>query len=261
MLEHLPESAVRSSFMGCFVDCLTKRDTVEWLVERIESNGPPILHCVVNAGKIVQCRSNPRLREAVNAADVISADGQAIVWFGRLAGIPIPERVAGIDLMTDLLAEADRHGWRVFLWGGTADVAATAALRIREQYPSIAALNSRCGYYPEADEDQICAEIRDWHPDIVFLGMSSPKKELVARRHLRNLGARLVMGVGGSFDVWAGLTRRAPVLWQRLGIEWLYRLRQEPGRLWKRYMFGNLCFLYLWMLWMQEGKPANWERP
>ena len=249
-----PQQAVsyRKMFMGCNVDCVTREATRRWIVQRIQTSSEPVLHSVINAGKVVMCHSNWNLAHAVNSADIVNADGQGVVWLGRLAGIPIPERVTGIDLMADMLQEADRHGWRVYLWGGTAEVVENAIRRISETYPNVGGIDGRHGYFDMNQEEEICHEISLWRPDIVFLGMSSPRKEVLAYERKAALGAKLIMGVGGAFDIWSGKTRRAPVIWQRLGAEWLYRLLQEPLRLSRRYLWGNIKFLYLWLLWIQS---------
>lgn len=256
--EGLQKRAVQARFMGLKVDCLGRRETVELLVRLIEDHQAPILHSVINAAKVVQCQANPELRQAINAGDIVSADGQAVVWFGRWAGIPVPERVTGIDLMTEMLGEAEHHGWRVFLWGASDAVVRQAATRIQDAYPGLAAVGTYPGYFVPSEEESICRQIAAWRPDIVFLGMNTPKKELISYRRLQALGSRLVMGVGGAFDIWAGRTARAPRIWQRLGLEWLYRLLLEPRRMARRYLVGNVLFVCYWLGWIRAGKPAVW---
>lgn len=251
-------SSRRRDFMGCEVDCLSRTATLEFLTGALEEGASVILHSVVNANKVVLCYRNPKLAAAVNGADIINADGQSVVWFGRLAGIPIPERVTGIDIMTDLLSVADAKNLRLFLWGATEEVVALAVQRIKSEYPGIAEVGGRHGYFMPSEEDAIVTQIARFHPDIVFLGMSSPLKELTGFRYRNRLRAKIVMGVGGSFDIIAGVTMRAPLWLRKLGLEWLYRVVQEPSRLWKRYLVGNVTFLWLWCRWVGRGKPRQW---
>lgn len=249
----------RENFMGCDVDCLTRQETLTILNGAIQKKSQ-LLHSVINVGKVVLCQKNDELRAAVNAADVINADGQGVVWFARLSGIKIPERVTGIDLMSDVLRLANEQRLRVYLWGAEEHVLTEAMIRIRLAYPSLGALAGTNGFYGIHEEEHICEEIAKFRPDVVFIGMSSPKKELLSLRRRYDFKAYVVMGVGGSFDIWAGITKRAPVAWQRLGLEWLYRFTQEPFRLWRRYTLGNMSFFLLWIKWAVRRKPRTLER-
>ena len=199
----------------------------------------------VNASKFVAMAEDPELRAMVAESDLVTADGQSVVWAARLLGAWLPERVAGIDLMSRLLAAADRNGYRVFVLGARREVLDTALERLRERYPSLQIAGSRDGYYQESEVGEICEEIRAARPDILFIAMSSPRKEHFLRDHGKGLGVPFAMGVGGSIDVIAGLTRRAPPALQRLGLEWAYRLAQEPRRLASRYLRTNARFAWM----------------
>jgi N-acetylglucosaminyldiphosphoundecaprenol N-acetyl-beta-D-mannosaminyltransferase len=208
-------------------------------------NGTPLNISVVNAAKIVQMRHDDRLRRAVLAADLVLADGQSVVWAGGLMRQHLPERVAGIDLIVDLLDTAQRLGYSVYFLGATAEVLQRMVVRVRERYPRLRISGYRDGYFPMDDSRRVADEIREAHPDLLFVGMSSPRKEIFLDQWGEYIGARVCHGVGGSFDIVAGVTRRAPESWQRLGLEWLYRLKQEPRRLWKRYLTTNGIFVAL----------------
>jgi N-acetylglucosaminyldiphosphoundecaprenol N-acetyl-beta-D-mannosaminyltransferase len=153
--------------------------------------------------------------------------------------------VAGIDLMVELLGLAERKGYRVYILGARQDVLDQAVARIRERYPRLQFAGWRNGYFSSAEEAQVCAEIRASRPHIVFVAMSTPRKEYFLAERGPDLGAEFVMGVGGAVDVIAGLTRRAPVTWQRLGLEWLFRLLQEPRRMFTRYAVTNTRFAFM----------------
>jgi N-acetylglucosaminyldiphosphoundecaprenol N-acetyl-beta-D-mannosaminyltransferase len=157
-------------------------------------------------------------------------------------GPRLPERVAGIDLMNELLAAAADRGLSVYLLGSRQDVLDRALGHIRELYPDLRIAGSRNGYYAPADEEAVVREIREEAPDLIFVAMDSPRKEEWLDRHLQETGARFGMGVGGAIDILAGERKRAPRWMQRLGIEWLFRLAQDPRRMWRRYLVGNLRF-------------------
>lgn len=203
---------------------------------------------VINAAKVMSMRRDPRLQRAVTDCHMVLADGQSVVWASRVLGSPLPERVAGIDLFMELLAEADRHHYRVFFLGARAQVLDQLLAEVAGRYPGIVVAGARDGYFRPDEEAEVAEQIRHSRADLLFVGMSSPKKELFLTRWGRDTGARVVHGVGGSFDVLAGLTRRAPLWYQRHGLEWLYRAQQEPVRLGRRYLATNMSFISLVML-------------
>jgi N-acetylglucosaminyldiphosphoundecaprenol N-acetyl-beta-D-mannosaminyltransferase len=229
--------------LGCPVDRLRMDETVERCRELIEQDGVA-RQVSVNAAKLVALRDDDRLRQIIAHCDIVNADGQSVVWASRMLGDPLPERVAGIDLMERLLLLAERHAYRVFFLGATPRVLERAVTKIRARHPQLRVAGYHDGYFRADDEDAVRAEISAATPDILFVAMSSPGKEYWLDS-ADGLDARLVMGVGGALDVLAGDVRRAPGWIQRLGLEWLYRLAQEPGRLWRRYLTTNARFLLL----------------
>lgn len=227
------------------IDALTMKQTLEFIGEAIRQERQ-IHHTVVNAGKIVMMQDDQELFESVVNADIINADGQAVVWAARILGKKLPERVAGIDLMENLVAFANDHKYKIFLFGAKEEVVkAVADTYIKKYSPSIIA-GYRNGYYQQDEEKQIAEEIARSGAHILFVAISSPKKENFLFRHksiLNNIN--FIMGVGGSFDVVAKITNRAPRWMQKVGLEWLFRLLQEPRRMWHRYTVGNLRFMLL----------------
>jgi N-acetylglucosaminyldiphosphoundecaprenol N-acetyl-beta-D-mannosaminyltransferase len=197
---------------------------------------------VVNAAKLVNMRRDALLRDDVLASDLILADGTAVVWAGRLLGVPLPERVAGIDLMFGMLRRGSARRYRVYCLGATEEVSREVARRIAAEYPGVEVVGRRDGYFQPAEEPALAEEIAASNADILLVAMTSPKKEKFLAAWSRKLGVPVCHGVGGSFDVLAGKVQRAPLSWQRLGLEWLYRVKQEPGRLWKRYLVTNTIF-------------------
>jgi N-acetylglucosaminyldiphosphoundecaprenol N-acetyl-beta-D-mannosaminyltransferase len=234
----------RAKVLGCSIDRLGMEETLARVDDVIASGGYS-QHMAINTAKLVSLRDDDRLREIVEGCELVNADGQAVVWASRLLGDPLPERVAGIDLMEELLGLAEQKGYRVYILGAREDVLDQAVARIRERYPALTIAGWRDGYFSREEEPQVCASIRASQPQMVFVAMSTPRKEYFLAERGPELGAEFVMGVGGAVDVIAGLTRRAPISWQRLGLEWLYRLLQEPRRMFRRYAVTNTRFAWM----------------
>lgn len=231
----------RRDLLGVPIAALTMSEALGCVEEAIARREP--LHIgVVNVAKLVNMRREPQLREAVLASDIIFADGMGVVWASRLLGRPLPERVAGIDLMHGMLDHASRHGHRVYCLGATGDVLARALTALAAAYPGVHFVGSHHGYFAAGDEAALAAAIAATRPDILFVAMTSPRKEQFLARWGTVINATVSHGVGGSFDVVAGEVARAPERWQRLGLEWLYRVKQEPRRLWRRYLVTNTIF-------------------
>ncbi|GAA2417992.1 exopolysaccharide biosynthesis glycosyltransferase VpsK [Actinomadura vinacea] len=234
----------RRHFLGVWLDPLSIDETVAACVKAVEERAPLTIG-VLNAAKIVRVRKNDGLRRAVLDCDLVLADGQSVVWASRLLREPLPERVAGIDLMLALLPEAERRGDRVFFFGARPEVLERTLAEVRRRFPDLVIAGSRHGYFSSAEAPEIADSIREARTDLLFIGVSSPMKELFIRDWAPRTGAYVAHGVGGTFDVLAGEVRRAPVWWQRHGLEWLYRVVQEPLRLGPRYFTTNFTFVAL----------------
>jgi N-acetylglucosaminyldiphosphoundecaprenol N-acetyl-beta-D-mannosaminyltransferase len=197
---------------------------------------------VVNAAKLVNMHRNPLLQDDVLSSDIILADGSAVVWASRLLRQPVPERVAGIDLMMGMLQRGESFHYRFYLLGATEEVSVAVARRIGRDHPGVRIVGRRNGFFSGDEEPSIAQEILRSKPDILLMAVSSPKKERFLARWSKLIDVPVWHGVGGSFDVLAGRVQRAPQAWQRLGLEWFYRLKQEPRRLLKRYLLTNTLF-------------------
>jgi N-acetylglucosaminyldiphosphoundecaprenol N-acetyl-beta-D-mannosaminyltransferase len=243
-MKTITAGSTRHDLFGISVDAVTMAQAVTRCTEAVEQR-EYLAVGVVNAAKVVAMRRNPALRQAVGGCDMVLADGQAVVWASRLLRSPLPERVAGIDLFTELLAEAERRSYRVYFLGARPDVLARMLDEVRRRFPTLEIAGARDGYYQAGDEAEVAAGIRRSGADMLFVGMSSPRKETFLDRWGEETRVRVVHGVGGSFDVLAGLTRRAPAWFQKCGLEWLYRAWQEPVRLGRRYLSTNLSFIAL----------------
>jgi N-acetylglucosaminyldiphosphoundecaprenol N-acetyl-beta-D-mannosaminyltransferase len=230
-----------AEFLGVRIDLLTRDKTVALVVDAVE-NRRRLQHGVVNVAKLVKMRRDADLKYDVEQSDLVNVDGAGIVWGARLLGIPVPERVAGIDLFMDLLELCERRGFRPFLFGATQEVLERAIAAAMRRHPRLAIAGARNGYFDPADEPAIAEQIRATRADMLFVAISSPIKERFIARYRDVINVPLLMGVGGSFDVIAGHVGRAPAWMQHLGLEWLFRVLQEPRRMWKRYLVTNTVY-------------------
>jgi N-acetylglucosaminyldiphosphoundecaprenol N-acetyl-beta-D-mannosaminyltransferase len=233
------------NLLGTPVCNLTMQETLE-LVDSAIKTKQHLHHTVVNAGKIVAMHENPELKESVINADIINADGQAVVWASKLLGKPLKERVAGIDLMEKLVALAHQKNYKVFFFGAKEEIVKKVVDKYSNLYSASIIAGYRNGYFKKEDEKTIAKQIADSGANILFVAISSPTKENFLYQNkdiLKNVN--FTMGVGGSFDVVAGFIKRAPIWMQKTGLEWLYRVYQEPKRMFKRYLVGNTKFIKL----------------
>lgn len=210
---------------------------------------------VVNVAKMVNMRRDTLLDDSVRSSDIILADGMGVVWGLRALGQRLPERVPGIDLMYRMLEEGRTRKYRVYCLGATEEVSQAVAQRIAEKYPGVEVVGRRDGYFSADQEPELAEEIKATRADILFVAMSPPKKEQFLARWFDELGVPVCHGVGGAFDVFVGKTQRAPELWQRVGMEWMYRIVQEPRRMWRRYLVTNT--LFAWMLVVERLKVGR----
>jgi exopolysaccharide biosynthesis WecB/TagA/CpsF family protein len=230
--------------LGCPIDAVDLQMAVDLCIELARGEEVAIQDSV-NAAKVVECATDPRMAEFVRNCDLVNADGQAVVWASRLLGQPLPERVPGVDLMQGLFSAAAAAGISVYVLGATEEVLQAATRRMNEEHPDLELAGARDGYFSEAEEAEIVRDIRESGARILIVAISSPLKELFLAKHREELGVGLALGVGGSVDVYAGHVSRAPDWVQALGLEWLYRVIQEPNRLWRRYLVKNTHFGWL----------------
>ncbi|MBE0675616.1 MAG: WecB/TagA/CpsF family glycosyltransferase [Bacteroidales bacterium] len=215
------------------------------IIESGIKNGRQIAQFGVNSATINEIVRNEEFRNVINNADLVHIDGMSVVWALRSFGYVIPERVATPDLADDILAMADREGMSVFLFGAKEATLSLCRINIENKYSHLKIAGSHNGYYEPEEEESIFNIINEANPDILLLGMSSPKKELFFESYRHKIQARYILGVGGYFDILSGQIRRAPRWMQNRGLEWLFRLMQEPRRLWKRYLIGIHQFFWL----------------
>jgi len=244
----------KTVFLGAPMHLVTMEDTLALAVEAMRMK-ISLHHCVVNVAKIVTMQTDEELRRDVVGADVINIDGTGVVWGARLLGERVPERVAGVEIMTRLFGECEKNGFRPFLLGATEEVLSEVCKQLAVNHPDLTVAGTQHGYFEPAEEQSIVDAINASDADCVYVAMPTPRKERFLHRNRGKLLPSFVMGVGGSFDVYAGKVKRAPHWVQRLGLEWLFRISQEPRRLWRRYYTTNTRYaVLLWRAyWRKTG--------
>jgi N-acetylglucosaminyldiphosphoundecaprenol N-acetyl-beta-D-mannosaminyltransferase len=199
----------------------------------------------INAASIIELNKKKELAEVYNSAELINIDGFSMVLALRFLGYKIPERVACPDLANDVLHLAYKNHLSVFLFGTTEENVLLAVKNLKVQLPGLYIAGYRNGFYTREEEPAIVNDISSLKPDILLLGMPSPQKELFVQKYKASLEVKYTLGVGGLFDILAGKIKRAPLWMRNIGLEWTYRLIQEPHRLWRRYLIGNVKFIIL----------------
>ncbi len=238
------QKAERVKICNIPVDALTMNQTLEAIDKAIQEKRS-IHHVVINAAKVVNANRDKELKDSIVQCDIINADGMSIVWALKLLNKPIPERVAGIDLMENLVALAAQKHYKVYFLGAKEEVVKSVVEKYEAKYGTSIIAGYRNGYFGKEEEQEIASDIGRTGADILFVAMTSPKKEIFLNTYKQVIKVPFIMGVGGSFDVISGLVKRAPVWMQRNGLEWFYRVIQEPGRMWKRYLTTNTVFIYM----------------
>jgi N-acetylglucosaminyldiphosphoundecaprenol N-acetyl-beta-D-mannosaminyltransferase len=210
---------------------------------------PPLTIVGPNAHLVNLAERDDRFAEAMQAADLAVPDGISVVMASRLLRVPIPERVTGGDLMERMCAEAARFGFSIFFLGGLPGAAIMAAHNLRLRYPGLKICGTYCprpGFENNSEEtEHIRRMINLYEPDLLYVAFGAPKQEIWMQENRGKLRVGAILPVGAAFDTQSGLRRRAPVLFQRPGLEWLFRLAMEPRRLWRRYLVGNPQFAAL----------------
>ena len=228
-------------------------ETVAAIEQLLADGGHGHNHLAMNAAKLVSVSNDPELVERFATATLVTADGQALVWASKLLGDPLPERVAGIDLMDRLVDLSARNGRRIYLLGATDEVVRQVRWRFLARGANVVGFHNGFWRREGITDEQMAETVSRSRPDIVLVGVPSPLKEDFVFGQKERTKAGICVGVGGSFDVVAGRTSRAPRWMQRAGMEWFWRLVQEPRRMFKRYLVGNTKFVWLVL-------RARWHR-
>jgi N-acetylglucosaminyldiphosphoundecaprenol N-acetyl-beta-D-mannosaminyltransferase len=235
---------MRADFLGVPIDILSMNQTVE-LADRSMTGRRRCRHVALNVAKFVKMRQQPELWRDVVESDIVGIDGMGILWGCRLLGVTAQERVAGIDLFKKILCLCDRKQFKPFFLGATDDVLRGMIFNLRAEFPNLQIAGWHNGYFGPEENDRIVGTIRRSNADCLFLALPTPHKERLLSQYKDEFGVPFIMGVGGSFDVLAGAVTRAPLWMQRGGLEWFYRLYQEPRRMFWRYFSTNILFANL----------------
>lgn len=219
---------LRTDVLGIGFDNVTQDEAVDRAMALIAAGGS---HYVVtpNAEFVQMARGDSRFRDLLNQADLVLPDGIGVVYASKILGRPLKGRVPGVDFAAALCGRMAREGGRLFLLGAKPGVAELAAAELKQRYPGLQICGTHDGYFQE--DGPVVEEIRTAAVDVVFVCLGAPKQEQWMAAHGAACGAKLLVGLGGSLDVFAGQVKRAPETWQNLGLEWLYRLIKQPSRI------------------------------
>ncbi len=226
------------------MDCVSAEETLVAIDRFIASRRP---HYIVtaDASMVVTARHDPALRAIIEGADLVTPDGFGILWASRLLRTPVPSKVSGVDLSSELCRLSASKGYRIFFFGAGPGVAEEAAGRMRAHFPGAQIVGTRDGFFTAAQEPEIVAQIQAMKPDIILVALGIPKQEKWIARHKAALGASVLIGVGGSFDVFSGRVNRASPWMQTHGLEWLYRLYKNPRKISKVMTLPEFALLAL----------------
>ncbi len=241
----------RINVLGVGFDPVTMEQALAHL-KQVLASGRREYVVTPNPEFVYACDRDPSLYPLLNEAGLCVPDGIGIIHAAKILGTPLPQRVPGIELGEALLAWASEHGYGVFLLGAKPGVAAAAAAKLRERYPALHIAGTHDGYF--TDDTPVVAEIAASGAQIALVCMGFPRQEQFMARNLTASGVNLMLGLGGSLDVFAGNVRRAPEFFQKAGLEWFYRLLKEPSR------FGRMMKLpaFLWKVaWSKWRKPEE----
>ncbi len=242
------------NFFGLNLDVITMEETLNRISGFIEQR-QQVQHVVVNVAKLVYAQKDEELKKIINSCELVNVDGAGVVLGAKFLGINIPERVTGIDLMEKLIERSAQNGHRIYFFGAKEEIVRQVVEHYQEKYPKLIVAGYRNGYYKQDEEEDLVNSIKESRADILFVAMGSPKKEVFLNKYSKQMEVPFTMGVGGSFDVVAGKVKRAPNWMQKLGLEWFFRLIQEPKRMWKRYTVTNSIFAFMLIKEFFKAKP------
>ncbi len=219
----------RLEILGIGIDCIDSNEALRQIGQFIAS-GTPHQIVTANAEIIYQASKNEKMKNVINAAQMVTADGSGVVWASRQLGQPLAQRVTGIDLVNSICEQSAKDKWKIYILGSAPGVADTAANNIRDRFPGCNIVGTHHGYFNEQEEAQIIAELEQLQPDVLFVALGAPKQEYWIADHIQQLNIPVAMGIGGSMDVLSGNVKRAPKWMQKMSLEWLYRLLIQPTR-------------------------------
>ncbi len=235
----------KAKILGVKVDHVTMEQAISRIVEMVAQPKPHLI-VTANSEMVMMANDDPLLYEIIERADLVVPDGIGVIWASRLLNNALPQRVPGVELMQSLVAESAVHQWRIFLLGAEPGIADQAAQAIQAAYPAVNIVGTHHGYFKQNHTEQhVLSLIKASKPDILFIALGVPKQEKWAAAHLAKLGVPVAIGVGGSFQIFAGTVQRAPLWMRRVGLEWFYRLLKQPWRIKRMSVLPRFVF---WVL-------------
>ncbi len=241
------------NILGVGISAIQMEDAVFKMEEWIKKKDPHYV-CVCTVNTIMECKRNKKLCDIVNSAGLATPDGMPLVWLSKLGGFPNTERVYGPDLMLSFCKIAEEKGYSSFFYGGANGVPVKLARNLRRRFPRLKVAGT---YSPpfrpltQKEEQVVIEMINKASPEVVWVGISTPKQDKWMAEHIGKVNAPVMVGVGAAFNFFSGEIRQAPRWMQRSGLEWLFRLSQEPVRLWYRYLvYSPLFVLNLLLQWI-----------
>lgn len=237
-------SSDRVRILGVPVDAITMDECMDRIADFVRS-GKPHLIATADSSGIVQAQDDSELKELYETADLVTPDSAGVVWALRRLGKPIPARVSGVDIVDQACAKSADSGWRIYFLGAAQGVAELAAERMRLRHPGCNIVGARHGFFPPESDSVVAAEVAEAKPDLLFVAMGIPRQEKFIRATEATIGAKVAMGVGGTFDVFSGRVRRAPKLLQTMRLEWAWRLAQNPTKIAKVRLLPQFVKLIL----------------
>lgn len=224
----------KTHVLGVPFDAVTMEQAVAKAKKMLTEEGQHFI-CTPNPEIVMEARKDKELMNILHEADMVIPDGIGVVWASKYSETRLTERVAGYDLTQNLMAELAATGQTFYFFGGAPGVASAAARMMMKKYPGLKVVGVHNGYFDEKEEKKIIQDIKTKSPSILLVGLGAPKQEKWIYDNIRLVGAKVAIGVGGSFDVMAGNVKRAPKIFRKLGLEWFYRLITQPTR-WRRMM-------------------------
>jgi N-acetylglucosaminyldiphosphoundecaprenol N-acetyl-beta-D-mannosaminyltransferase len=238
------QSHSRIQILGLPVDRVTMQETLGRIEEFIASDSPHLI-ITADASGIVQAQTDPYFQELFAKADLITPDSAGVLWAAKRFGTPLPERVSGVDIVQEVCRASSYKGYRVYFLGAAPGVAELAAEKLRLKFPGCNIVGARHGYFPPESDTVVAQEVAETRPDVLFVAMGIPRQEKFIEATSSIIGAKVAMGVGGSFDVFSGKVKRAPVFLQRMKMEWCWRLLQNPKKIGKVMLLPRFVLLVL----------------
>jgi N-acetylglucosaminyldiphosphoundecaprenol N-acetyl-beta-D-mannosaminyltransferase len=235
----------RANVLGVGIHAIDLSSAAD-IIESAIRDGTKGYVCLTGVHGVMEAQRDPKFRETLNHAFMVAPDGMPTVWIGRFQGYPTMRRVFGPDLMLEVCRRSVQSGTRHYLYGGNPGIADELAESLRRKFPGITIVGTFTPPFrplEPSEQYELLKHMENARPDIVWVGLSTPKQEIFMAENFRHLPCKIMVGVGAAFDIHTGHVKDAPAWIKSAGLQWAHRLCQEPGRLWKRYLLNNSSFM------------------